>query len=117
MFINAELSQLPIGNGRKAERRMINMAAALREEGARTSQIIVLDISPGGFRAEVGDDIHEGSEVWLKLPNFEAKRSRVIWRKGREAGCEFESPLGAYEIQALTAPAPRRIPKGIFRRG
>jgi hypothetical protein len=116
LFINAELSQLPIGSGRKAERRMINMAAALREDGARTSQIVVLDISSGGFRAQVGDDVHEGSEVWLKLPNFEAKRSRVIWRRENEAGCEFESPLSDYEIQALTAPAPRRIPKGIFRR-
>lgn len=116
MFINAELSQLPIGDGRKAERRIVNLAAALREEGARTAQVIVLDISTGGFKAEVGDDVHEGSEVWLKLPGFEAKRSRVKWRKGNEAGCEFETPLHDHEIQSMVAPAPRRIPKGVFRR-
>ena len=116
MFINAELSQLPIGDGRKAERRIVNLAAALREEGARTSQIVVIDISGGGFKAEVGDDVHEGSEVWLKLPGFEAKRSRVVWRSGKEAGCEFESPLHEREIELLVAPAPRRIPKGVFRR-
>jgi hypothetical protein len=116
LFINAELSQLPIGDGRKAERRIVNLAAALRENGAKTSQIIVLDISSCGFRAEVGDDVGEGSEVWLKLPNFEAKRSRVIWRKDSEAGCEFETPLHDQEIQLIVAPAPRRIPKGVFRR-
>ena len=117
MFINAELSQLPIGDGRKAERRIVNMAAALREEGAKTSNVIVLDISGGGFRAEVSDDIHEGSEVWLKMPGFEAKRSRVVWRREREAGCEFESPLHDTELQLMIAPAPRKIPKGVFRRG
>jgi hypothetical protein len=117
LFISAELSQLPIGDGRKAERRIVNLAAALREDGAKTAQIVILDISSGGFRAEVGDDVHEGSEVWLKLPNFEARRSRVVWRKGTEAGCEFETPVHENEIALIVAPAPRRIPKGVFRRG
>jgi hypothetical protein len=117
LFINAELSQLPIGNGRKAERRIVNLAAALREAGATTSHVLVLDISAGGFRAEAGDEVQVGCEVWLKLPNFEAKRSRVVWRKGGEVGCEFETPLHDREIQLIVAPAPRRISKGVFRRG
>jgi hypothetical protein len=117
LLISAELSQLPISDGRKAERRIVNLAAALRESGARTSQILVVDISPGGFRAEAGEEIAEGGEVWLKLPGFEAKRSRVIWRKGGEVGCEFETALHDREIQLIVAPAPRKIPKGVFRRG
>ncbi len=116
MFISAELSQLPIGDGRKAERRIVNLAAALREEGAKTAQVVVIDISAGGFKAEAGDDVLEGSEVWLKLPGFEAKRSRVVWRRDREIGCEFETPLHEREIELIVAPAPRRIPKGVFRR-
>ncbi len=116
MFINAELSQLPIGDGRKAERRIVNLAAALREDGAKTAPIVVVDISTGGFKAEVPDEVEEGAEVWLKLPGCEAKRSRVKWRRGKEAGCEFESPLHESELQLLIAPAPRKIPKGVFRR-
>jgi hypothetical protein len=116
LFISAELSQLPIGDGRKAERRIVNLAAALREEGAKTAQVVVIDISAGGFKAEAGDDVLEGSEVWLKLPGFEAKRSRVVWRRDREIGCEFETPLHEREIELIVAPAPRRIPKGVFRR-
>ncbi|TFI58652.1 PilZ domain-containing protein [Sphingomonas parva] len=116
MFINAELSQIPIGDGRKAERRIVNLAAALREEGARRSPIVVLDISAGGFKAEVPDEIHEGSEVWLKLPGFEAKRSRVIWKREKEAGCEFESPMHERDLELLVAPKPRKIVKGVFRR-
>jgi hypothetical protein len=116
LFINAELSQLPIGDGRKAERRIVNLAAALREAGAKTSPIVVVDISTGGFKAEVGDDVLEGSEVWLKLPGCEAKRSRVKWRRDKEAGCEFENPLHESELALIVAPAPRKIPRGVFRR-
>ena len=116
MQLNAELSQLPISDGRKAERRIVNLAAALREAGARTSPVIVIDMSVGGFKAEVGDEVEEGAEVWLKVQGFEAKRSRVIWRNGSEAGCEFETPLHQRELELITAPAPRRIPKGVFRR-
>ena len=116
MFINAELSQLPIGDGRKAERRIVNLAAALREDGAKRAPIVIIDISGGGFKAEMEEDFDEGAEVWLKLPGFEAKRSRVIWRRGKEAGCEFESPMHERELELIVAPKPRKIVKGVFRR-
>jgi hypothetical protein len=116
LFINAELSQLPITDGRKAERRIVNLAAALREEGAKNATIVVLDISMGGFRAEVSEPFDDGSEVWLKLPGLEARRSKVVWMRGNEAGCEFEYPLHQQELDTIVAPKPRRIPKGVFGR-
>jgi hypothetical protein len=116
LFINAELSQIPIIDGRKAERRIVNLAGALRDAGTKTGPIIVIDISVGGFKADVPEPIEEGTEVWLKIPGFEAKRSRVIWTKGKEIGCEFEWPLHDGELEQIVAPAPRRIPKGVFRR-
>ena len=116
MFINAELSQIPITDGRKAERRIVNLAAALREAGAKTSSIVVLDIAIGGFKAEMAEEVEEGAEVWLKLPDFEAKRSRVVWTKGKEAGCEFETPLHPSELEQIVQPKPRKIVKGVFRR-
>jgi hypothetical protein len=117
LFINAELSQLPITDGRKAERRIVNLAAALREEGATTSPVQVLDIAVGGFKVQSSSVLHEGSEVWLKLPGFEAKRSHVVWVKENEAGCEFENELHPAELEAMVAPAPRRGPvRNVFRR-
>lgn len=116
MFINAELSQLPISDGRKAERRIVNIAAALREEGAKRATVVVIDISTGGFKAQTPEPLENGAEVWLKLPGFEAKRSRVIWSRGEEAGCEFEAPLHPREIEAMLTPAPRKIVKGVFKR-
>lgn len=116
MFINAELSQFPVTDGRKAERRIVNLAAALREEGAKTSHVIVLDISVGGFKAEASEPVEEGAEVWLKLPGMEARRSRVVWAKDKDIGCEFEYPLHPAELETMAAPKARRVPKGVFRR-
>jgi hypothetical protein len=116
LFIDAELSQIPISDGRKAERRIVNLAAALREDGARSAKVVVVDISVGGFKAESEEPLEEGSEVWLKLAGLEAKRSRVIWTRDRDIGCEFETPLHQKELDAIVAPAPRRIVKGVFRR-
>jgi hypothetical protein len=116
LFIDAELSQIPITDGRKAERRIVNLAAALREQGAKTSKIVVIDISVGGFKAEAQEPHQEGDEVWLKLTGLEPRRSRVVWARGSEIGCEFEWPLHPRELEIIIAPAPRRIVKGVFRR-
>jgi hypothetical protein len=120
LFIDAELSQIPISDGRKAERRIVNLAAALREQGAKTSKIVVVDISVGGFKAEAEEPHQEGDEVWLKLAGLEPRRSRVIWtrqgEKSCEVGCEFEWPLHPRELEIIIAPAPRKIVKGVFRR-
>lgn len=116
MFIDAELSRIPITDGRKAERRIVNLAAALREAGAKTSKIVVVDIAVGGFKGEAEDPHQEGDEVWLKLTGLEPRRSRVVWARGKEIGCEFEWPLHPSELEIIIAPAPRRIVKGVFRR-
>jgi len=116
LFINAELSRLPIGEGRSAGRRVVNLAAALREDGASTKPVIVIDISTGGFKAEAGEHLEIGAEVWLKLPSFEARRSRVVWSEGDQAGCEFESPLHERDIALISAPKPRSIARNVFRR-
>jgi hypothetical protein len=116
LFIDAELSRIPITDGRKAERRIVNLAAALREEGAKSAKVVIVDISVGGFKAETEDQVEEGHEVWLKLPGHEARRSRVVWVKGRTVGCEFEYELHPRELELIVAPAPRKIVKGVFRR-
>ncbi len=54
--------------------------------------------------------------MWLKLPGHEARRSRVVWTKGKTVGCEFEYELHPRELELIVAPAPRKIVKGVFRR-
>ena len=69
-MLAAELSVLPATDQRKAPRRIVNLAAALREEGATISSVNVLDISLGGCRLETEADLEVGGQVWLKLPGL-----------------------------------------------
>jgi hypothetical protein len=79
---------------------------------AELSQLPITD----GFKADISGEFEEGSEVWLKIAGFEAKRSRMVWRDGEMAGCEFETPLHDAELEAMIAPKPRKIPTGVFGR-
>ena len=115
MFINAELTRWPVTDGRKTERRIVNIAAALRESGAITTPIQVIDLSTGGFKAAVPTPLEPHTEAWLKLPGFEAKRSRVVWFQDGEAGFEFEFELHQAEIDLVSA-VPKRVTKNIFKR-
>jgi len=115
MFINAELSIFPIEEGRKAERRVVNRAAALRESGAQTVAIQLLDISSGGFRAQTANPPEERAEVWLKLPGVEAKRGHIVWVRDNELGCEFESEMHPGVISALTQRPRNQGVKRVFR--
>jgi hypothetical protein len=115
VYIKAELSQFPV-DGRKTERRIVNIAAALREEGVTTTEVTLLDVSTGGFRAETPTPIEDGSEVWIKLPGFEARRSRIVWVKDKDIGCEFLVPLHPRELELVAPARPRRIAKDVFRR-
>lgn len=115
MFINAELSQLPAVDGRKSDRRIVNIAAALRESGAITTPVQVIDLSSGGFKAALPAPIEPETEVWLKLPGLEIRRSRAIWYKEGEAGFEFEMPIHPAELESFSAP-PKRLAKNVFRR-
>lgn len=112
MGIKGQLAQLPHNDMRKAPRRIVNLAASLREQGATSVEVEVLDLSTHGFRVQSDVELEPGSYVWLKLPGLEAVSTRVIWREADQAGCEFTVPLHRASIELVLAnnrpkPAPR----------
>jgi len=93
---------MPNADGRRAERRLVNIAASLREPGASLNEIEVVNLSVGGFAAEVGVALEIGSIVWLKLPGSEPLASQVVWVEDGKAGFEFTTPLHAATLEMLT---------------
>jgi hypothetical protein len=98
---------LPTPEGRKAERRIVNLAASLREPGASLVDAEVTDLSVTGFGAETDASIEIGTHVWLKLPGLEPANSRVVWVEGRKAGFEFVTPLHPGTLDIVTASTRR----------
>ena len=67
-------------------------------------------------RDQIETEIEEGTEVWLKLPGFEVRRSRVVWVRGKDVGCEFQFPLHPRELELLAPTKPRKVARDVFRR-
>lgn len=109
-----QLAILPVPEGRRAERRIVNLAARLREPGASMTEIEVQDLSTHGFRAQGELGVEPGAHVWLKLQGLETQNCRVVWAEEGRAGFEFVSPLHPATVEELAATSRKPIPKGHF---
>jgi len=101
----AHLAILPTPDGRRAERRIVNLAASLREPGASMSEAEVVNLSVTGFAAESEVLLEPDAVVWLKLPGVEPTQSRVVWVEGKKAGFEFVTPLHPATLETVLAAA------------
>ena len=114
MVRKAQLAILPTPEGRRAERRIVNLAASLREPGASLADAEVVNLSVTGFAAESAAQVETGSHVWLKLPGLEPVNSRVVWVDGCKAGFQFVTPLHPSTLDLVLASNRKTPPKGHF---
>lgn len=109
-----QLAMLPPAEGRRAERRVVNLAASLREPGAAIIDAEVLNLSTDGYMAQCDLPLEQGQVVYLKLPGIEALKSRVVWVEDGKAGFEFSTPIHRAIIDQLTENERKTAPRGHF---
>ena len=109
-----QLAILPALHGRRADRRIVNLAARLRDPGASIAEVEVINISTDGFMAQVAVALETGAHVWLKMPGLEPQNSRVVWVEGDKAGFEFATPLHAATVGQLAELGRQPVRKNIF---
>lgn len=110
----AQLAILPVSEGRSAERRIVNLAARLREPGATIVDAEVRDLSTDGFMAETNLVVETGATVWLKLPGLEPQNSRVVWAEEGKIGCQFSTPLHPLTLEMLVKSGRKPPIRGHF---
>ena len=86
---------------RSEPRRIVNIAARLRERGTQELDVIVEDISTHGCKFSPPGESEVGRIIWLKLTGLESIRCRIVWIEGDEAGCEFETQVPDTDIEFL----------------
>lgn len=109
----AQLAILPIREGRKADRRIVNLAARLREAGASLIEIDILNMSTDGFMAR-GAQIEIGTYVWLRVGGLEPQSCRAIWNEEDKAGFEFTTPLHSATVELIILNNRKPPPKNHF---
>jgi hypothetical protein len=110
----AQLAILPPSDGRRAERRIVNLAARLRDPGAELAEADVHNLSTDGFMARCAKTLETGTHVWLKIPGFTPEQARVVWVEGDQTGFEFVTPLHPATLEMLVASGRRSPPKRHF---
>ena len=106
-----QVARLPVG--RSAERRVVNLAADLREEGSQHADVEIADLSTDGFQMHCPLDLEPGATVWLKLSGQPPMKAEIIWAQDGKAGCRFTVPLYPSELDQIIAnqskPGARRL--------
>lgn len=110
----AQLAILPVVDGRCAERRVVNLAARLREPGATIVDAEVMNLSTTGYMATADIVLEIGANVWLKLPGLEPQNSRVVWTEDGKTGFEFASPMHPATLELVVGNDRKPLPRGHF---
>ena len=106
-----QVARLPVGRG--VERRVVNLAADLREEGSQVADVEVADLSTDGFMMHCALDLPPGTLVWLQLSGVPPMKAELIWAQDGKAGCRFSTPLYPAILEQIIAsqvkPGIRRL--------
>ena len=109
-----QLAILPEGDGRRSQRRIVNLAAHLGDPGASIADVEIINLSSEGFMAQGEVTYEPGACVWLKLAGLEPQNCRVVWVEDGKAGFEFTNPLHQATVDLVVATGRKPIPKGHF---
>lgn len=80
-------------NERHGNRHTVLIGVKLRRPGETWFTSRIADLSETGFRLQSFVSLKPGMTVWIMFSGFEGRRATVMWARGHEAGCMFETPL------------------------
>lgn len=86
---------------RCAPRTRLSMDAQLRPSGQSGFNVVVRDLSLGGFACEAVTGMRAGHLCWLTLPGLGALQAQVVWNDGTMVGCAFENLLNQAVFDAV----------------
>ena len=80
-------------NKRGVGRHTALIGVKLRRPGETWFTSRISNLSETGFCLQSFVSLKPGMTVWIMFSGFEGRRATVIWTRGHEAGCMFETPL------------------------
>lgn len=83
------------GFNKRAPRVDLRRPAVMIDSDGRETDVIILDVSSGGFRLEVPEAPRIGEFITLRVEHREEFPAQIRWALGNEAGGVFLTPAGA----------------------
>lgn len=85
-------------NERRHDRQSAGLTARVQELGRPAAIGRAHDVSISGCRIG-GVALPNGAEIWVAIGVSAARRARVVWLRGSEAGCAFYAPMTRAELR------------------
>jgi hypothetical protein len=111
---SGQVARLPAVEARGEERRVVNLAADLRQPGSELVDVEVADLSITGFMMRCPLDVDPGAVVWLKLDGCTPMKSEVVWVQDGKAGCRFVTPLYPALLDQIIENQPKPEIRRLF---
>ena len=103
MSFNAQLKYSYSADERGAERYRLLLPASAEKPGSGVIDIVVHDLSTGGFLVETQAPLSVGSEITLDIPQAGSIAAEVTWSSGSFFGGQFLEPLSPAAVTAAFA--------------
>ena len=97
----AEYEPAIVDNRRRAPRAPVSLDAKLGQGGLARALCKVVDLSVHGARLQTYSAMKVGGTIWLTLPGLAPVAADVVWADDYVAGCQFKTPLGPEQFEAL----------------
>ena len=81
------------GFNKRAPRIDLRRPAVLIDSDGVATDVLILDVSSGGFRLEVPEAPRIGEHVTLRVERCEDSPAQIRWALGNEAGGVFLAPI------------------------
>ena len=79
----------------------LRRSAALINSDGVVIEVVILDVSSGGFRFEVSEELRIGERVTLQAEHGDLFPAEIRWTLGKEAGGVFLAPVDQAALQDL----------------
>ena len=104
---------------RKAARHALNLPVSVLTSDDGRCVCRVTDLSLGGARLQLHSEVEPGRIIHLTLPGPSICRGRIVWMRGLEAGCHFDTPLDERTLAVLLriyehSPLLARVPSSLI---
>jgi hypothetical protein len=98
---------------RRKERFAVEPAAPIIIQGYHGGDIVIVELSEAGFKAQAATHIPPKSIVRLKVPGLGTVVARIIWSRNGVVGGEFVNPVGEGRLRLVPGFGNRMVAREI----
>lgn len=97
------------GSRRASDRYRLSLALDGRDGAGGSLDIVVEDLSSGGFSFQLGRNLAIGDQIIVNLPDSTQIAARIVWQTSDRSGCEFERRLSRAELAVARLKAEPKL--------